>query len=161
MLLYIGGVVLALAVIAVGTMLFNRAPLWRPPGPWARIVTYLTTNVAETSDHAARPELRTPRYTVAGAALYRSVREAMEQLGWRLVEQDSDPGTLAAVVRTPLWHFRDDVTVTVLEPQGGGSALHVRSTSRVGRGDLAANTRHVLDLLDAVRERLAASAAAG
>jgi uncharacterized protein (DUF1499 family) len=158
-LLYIGGVVLALAAIVVGTMLFNRAPLWKSPGPWARISAYLTTNVAETGDHPERPELRTPKYTVDGATLYRSVREAMERLGWRLVEQDPDAGRLAAVVRTPLWHFHDDVTVTILARPGGGSGLYVRSASRVGRGDLAANTRHVLDLLDAVRDRLAVRAA--
>lgn len=159
MLLYLAGVVLALAAAAVGTMLFNRAPLWKPPGPWTRMATYLVTNVAETSDQAVRPELRTPSYTVAPATLYRAVREAMERLGWRLVEQDPAAGRLASVVRTPLWHFRDDVTVTILEPPGGGSALYVRSASRVGRGDLAANTRHVRDLLDAVRARLAAPAA--
>ncbi|MEJ2347430.1 MAG: DUF1499 domain-containing protein [Gammaproteobacteria bacterium] len=159
MLLYTAGVVLVLAALAVGTMLFNRAPLWKPPGPWARITAYLTTNVAETSDHAARPELRTPRYAVDGAILFRCVGDAVVQLGWRLEDRNPRAGTLAAVVRTPLWHFRDDVTVTILAPPDGGSALHVRSASRVGRGDLAANTRHVLDLLDAVRECLAAPGA--
>jgi uncharacterized protein (DUF1499 family) len=34
--------------------------------------------------------------------------------------------------------------------QPSGSVLWVRSVSRVGKGDLGANTRHVMDLIDAV-----------
>jgi uncharacterized protein (DUF1499 family) len=33
----------------------------------------------------------------------------------------------------------------------------MRSSSRIGRGDLAANTRHLLDLYAAIEERLAVS----
>jgi uncharacterized protein (DUF1499 family) len=42
------------------------------------------------------------------------------------------------------------VTITVVPEPGGRPALMVRSTSRVGKGDLGANTRHVLDVYEAL-----------
>jgi hypothetical protein len=74
------------------------------------------------------------------------VQEAFNALGWEPVAAGPHDGALRAVVTTPLWRFHDDVTVRVMPREGGGAGLAVRSASRVGRGDLGANTRHVLDL---------------
>jgi uncharacterized protein (DUF1499 family) len=49
------------------------------------------------------------------------------------------------VVVSPLWRFKDDVEVQ-LQPTRVGVQVDVRSRSRVGKGDLAANTRHILEL---------------
>ena len=46
---------------------------------------------------------------------------------------------------TPVLRFRDDVRVR-LEKAEGGTWLHARSASRIGKGDLAANARHLRDL---------------
>ncbi len=79
---------------------------------------------------------------------------ALESLGW--VWQRSGDCEFSATVTTPLLKFTDDVTIHV-EPVGEASSrLAVRSASRVGRGDLGANTRHILDLVDAVDRQLAA-----
>ncbi|GAB5520749.1 MAG: DUF1499 domain-containing protein [Rhodothermales bacterium] len=49
--------------------------------------------------------------------------------------------------------FQDDVTV-VIEPHDGGSALHLRSSSRVGHSDLGVNGQRVEALREALDERL-------
>jgi len=50
------------------------------------------------------------------------------------------------VVETRLWRFRDDVEVKLI-PGERGTEIHVRSASRVGKGDFGTNTRHILSLL--------------
>ena len=48
---------------------------------------------------------------------------------------------------TPLWRFQDDVHIRVEpDPATDRAVLLIRSESRVGKGDLGTNTRHVLDL---------------
>ncbi len=137
----------------VGGLLANRVPLLAPPGVGERLATYLTTNVAETSAAPRFPELAEPRFAVSPDRLSAATAEAMDALGW---QRTSGPaaGEHQAVVTTRLWRFRDDVLARV-EPAGeGGSRLVIRSSSRVGRGDLGANARHVLDLIAQVRRAL-------
>jgi uncharacterized protein (DUF1499 family) len=80
-----------------------------------------------------------------------AVLAGMEQLGWREIQVDDDE--LRAVVVSALFRFRDDIRVR-LEATEEGTRLHVRSASRVGKGDLAANARHVIDLISAVERSL-------
>ena len=62
-------------------------------------------------------------------------------------------GFLHATVRTPLLRFVDDVAFR-LDPEAG--VVHVRSASRVGRGDLGVNRSRV----EALRSRWLATVAA-
>ncbi len=141
-----------LAVIGAGALVGSLArnnPPWRdPPGFAARLHTYLTTHVAETRADSPFPELRPRRYPgLAPDALYRLAVQALEHMQRTvIVERQPAARELRAVVRTPLVGYRDDLTVRVEpNPAGTGSVLMARSASRVGRGDLAANTRHLLD----------------
>jgi uncharacterized protein (DUF1499 family) len=79
------------------------------------------------------------------------VKQAVGQLPrWEIIESSDDRRELNAVVTTKLFRFKDDVTINVVPEPGGRPALMIRSTSRVGKGDLGANTRHVLDVYDAL-----------
>jgi uncharacterized protein (DUF1499 family) len=133
--------------LLAGALLLNRPPWLEPPGLWARLVLYLTTNVAETRIDHERPELRPMELPMAQPAARELVLDAMQSLGWRNVR--AEDGALRAEVVTALLRFTDDVSVR-LEPIPQGVRVQVRSASRVGRGDLAANTRHVLDLYAAL-----------
>lgn len=130
-------------ILLIGGLLLNRPPLMTPPGPWERISLYLTTNVAETRPDHALPELRTPRLNGEPAQIHEAVLSAMGKLAWQEIKQEG--GTTEAVAVSPLFRFRDDVSVR-LETIDGGTLLHARSASRVGRGDFAANARHLQDL---------------
>jgi uncharacterized protein (DUF1499 family) len=144
---------LVFAALPLAGLLGNRPPLFDPPGPARRLATYLTTNVAETRDDSLFPELRPKQYAVPAGQLYEQAVTALERLGWEIGERDAGNGRLRAVVTTPLWKFRDDITIEARALPGDRSTLHVRSASRVGRGDLAANTRHILDLYAAIASR--------
>lgn len=125
----------------------NRPPLFEAPGFKARLKTYLTQNVAETSPDSPYPELRLAPFQVPADTLYQALEPAVRRLGWMVAEQDNGQRAMHLVVTTTLWRFKDDVQVRVVARGARSSIIHVRSASRVGKGDLAANTRHILDLL--------------
>jgi uncharacterized protein (DUF1499 family) len=137
-------------LLLAGGLLLNRPPLLAPPGPMERLKTYLTTNVAETQEGHVFPELRPPLFATEAKATQDAVLAAMRSLGWREVQ--AIDGEVRAVAVSALFRFRDDVTVR-LEATEGGTLLHARSASRIGKGDLAANAKH-LRLLFAEVERL-------
>jgi len=139
---------IAVALLA-GGLLLNRLPWTEPPGVTARVRVYLTTNVAQTSETALFPELRPRKYPLPPEQMLTLVRDAARALGWEIVAENAGRGMLGAVVTTPFMRFKDDVTVTV-KPADSGSVVHVRSQSRVGKGDLGTNTRHVIDFYGAL-----------
>jgi uncharacterized protein (DUF1499 family) len=145
-LLLIGGSLLVAGIMS------NRLPLTDPPGLVRRLATYLNTNVAETSEDSLFPELRLRRYEAPEGLLFDIARRAVQSLKWEIANLDAEKKEIQAVVTTKMWKFKDDVTVQVRPAQPSGSVLWIRSTSRVGKGDLGANTRHVMDLVDAVND---------
>lgn len=142
------GVVLGLGLTALGFimggLLANQVPWLEPPGFSARLKLYLTTHQAHAHPFAERPELITPIYPVPVVELQNAILQAITRLNWEIVTQS--PGFIHAVVTTPLWHFQDDVQLA-LTPVPGGTQLDIKAQSRVGRGDLGANTRHIRVLL--------------
>ncbi len=140
-------------LLVAGGIAGNRPPLLDPPGVWVRLKTYLTTHLAETDAASPYPELRPRHYPVSARDLYAALRAALADLGWQITVQDAAQGRVEAVVTSALWRFKDDVSARVVGAEGG-AALQVRSRSRIGRGDLAANTRHVLDLYAVLERRL-------
>lgn len=143
-LLLIGGSLLAAGIMS------NRLPLTDPPGLVRRLSTYLGTNVAETSENSPFPELQLRRYEAPEGLLFDIARRAVQSLKWEITSLDAEKKEIQAVVTTKMWKFKDDVTVQVRPAQPSGSVLWIHSASRVGKGDLGANTRHVMDLIDAV-----------
>ena len=144
--------VLVFASLLVAGVISNRLPLNNSPGFGARISTYLSTNVAETSADSVFPELKLRRYEAPPSLLFDVARRAVQGLKWEVTTMDDSKNEIHAVVTTKLWKFKDDVTVQIQPAQPSGSWLWVRSASRVGKGDLGANTRHVMDLVRFVDE---------
>ncbi|MGH8507261.1 MAG: DUF1499 domain-containing protein [Gammaproteobacteria bacterium] len=138
--------VLPLGLVA-GALAGNRLPWLEPPGPWVRLKTYLGSNVARTDAAGAFTELRPRVYHTVPEEVFPKAREAMAELGWEVVREHRDGLRLDAVVTTRLLRFKDDFVVR-LAPGEGQTAVHAESRSRVGRGDLGANTRHILDFYE-------------
>ena len=147
-------IVLLPSILLAGAILLNRVPLFESPGFMARISTYLGHNVARLEPNAAFPELRPALRPVKPALLCAEIPPALDTLGWRW--QREGDCSFKATVTTSLLGFADDVTVHVEAVGEASSRLAVRSASRVGKGDLGANTRHILDLVAAVDRQLAA-----
>jgi uncharacterized protein (DUF1499 family) len=139
---------LAIALLAGGVLL-NGLPLTEPPGLVVRLYTYLNTHVAETTEGSPFPELRARRYVLAADPLFAKVKEAVAHLPrWENVEASDERRELHAVVTSRIFRFKDDVTVTVVPQPDARPLVMVRAVSRVGKGDLGTNTRHVLDLYE-------------
>ncbi|MEN8168042.1 MAG: DUF1499 domain-containing protein [Pseudomonadota bacterium] len=130
-------------LLVIGALIANRPPLLDPPGPLQRLRLYFTTHVAETRVDHERPELRPIWLGMDEKQALSEIASAMDRLHWQDVRQQD--GVVRALVVTPLLGFKDDIEVW-LEPTGEGTLLQARSVSRIGRGDLAANTRHILEL---------------
>jgi len=146
-----------LPVLFVGASLaWNHPPLLDTPGIGARLKTYLTTHVAETREKHPFPELRPRTFAVPPALLLSFGAQVLPQLGWPLSSQQPDPHTLRAVATTLLWRFKDDITLRIDAAPEGGSVLYVRSESRVGKGDLGANVRRVIDVTEEIARHVMA-----
>ncbi len=141
-------------VFIVGLVFFtlqrNGANLFQEPGFVKRLSTYLTSNVAETSDDPVFPELRTPVFSVSAEKLYQRVLFVAVDSGWSILASDSDNLSAKFVVRTPVFLFEDDVYIQVKFINMNESSLYVRSSSRTGKADFAANAGHIQALLKAL-----------
>jgi uncharacterized protein (DUF1499 family) len=94
-------------------------------------------------------------YDVPPDTLFVAAQRALESLGPTTLRlSDSTNGRQAEAVYRVALIFKDDVDVAVKARANGGSALYVRSASRVGHSDLGVNRRRVRRLLDAVETAL-------
>jgi len=151
LLLALLALVLAALLAALLAVALNRVPLLAPPGPWRRLQAYLTRNLVETSEDSVFPERAIPAFRADPDHAYAMVKQVVGELGWQLDYDNPSQLELGAVVTTPLLRFTDDVKVKILPSSEPGTVrLLVRSRSRLGRGDLGANTRHLLDLYAAL-----------
>lgn len=148
--------ILAVAGLTANAIRLNRVPVFEPPGAAARLGVYLTRNAVETRSDHPFPELRTRVYPASPVALLDMLRRACVSLGWEDIGVDEQAGSVRAQVRSPLLGFTDDVEVRVEPVASGGARVELKSSSRVGRGDLGANVRHVLDLYGALEALIAA-----
>lgn len=144
------------------------------------------TNVAQTRPDHPDAALRTRRLALPLATAAAVVREVVPNLKtygrrWRLVSSGAIDNAFAAsssidninfspdaiditfasgafVVRVevPVVVFTDDLQVVLRQSGAGHTLLDVRSASRVGRGDLGENKRHIRQLLRALQARLGA-----
>ncbi len=144
MLILLAAVLVAVAALAVA-LLRNAPSLTAPPGLGERLATYLRSNVAETRTNHRFPELELRCYPSGPDELAARLRRVITELGWSLEASEDGGREMGAVITTPLLGFKDDLSIRLVEAPCG-TELHLRSASRVGRGDLAANARHIVDL---------------
>ena len=136
-----------LASLLAAGLISNDLPWSDPPGAGTRLMTYLSTNVAETTSDSAFPELRPRAYAAPAALMFDVARRAAEALHWKV---EPEARKIEAVVTTRVIKFKDDVTIWVEADGEERSTLFARSASRVGVVDLGANTRHIMDLFETV-----------
>ena len=87
---------------------------------------------------------------------YAAALAAALEMDWRIVAAQEAAGRIEATDRTLWFGFTDDVVVRI-RPEGAGSRIDVRSTSRVGVGDAGKNAARIRGFLVEVRTQLGAS----
>lgn len=99
---------------------------------------------------AAYPDLAPLRLAVAPPVAFARAERAARAMGWQIVAAVPGEGRLEATATTRILRFKDDVVVRVVA-DGAGSRFDVRSSSRLGRGDLGANAARIRSYLSALR----------
>ena len=85
-----------------------------------------------------------------GEALVKA-RDTAEELGWEILATDSADGRIEATETSTLFRFVDDIAIRIrANPEGGGSTVDLRSTSRDGVSDLGANAERIRAFRDAM-----------
>jgi len=92
-------------------------------------------------------------YEQSPEVLYTAAQEALDSLGPATLRLHSEERRVEAVYRVALV-FKDDVDVAVRAREGSGSALYIRSASRVGYDDLGVNRRRVEQFFEALHQAL-------
>lgn len=79
------------------------------------------------------------------AIIWILIKQAARDLNWDIVFENEATLHLEAVATTELLQFKDDVAVEVRKSQNPDRQwqIHVRSKSRLGRGDLGANAQRI------------------
>ena len=149
-LLFAAALAALLILLAAGALLGNSATLFAAPGPLARLSRYLTHNTATTGPASFFPELRHEEIDASPDHVGAAVLAAASELGWARKDGDKAANHFHFVLTTGLFHFKDDIHVTVLPEPSGNTLLHIESASRVGRGDFGANLAHVRALRETV-----------
>ena len=104
-------------------------------------VEYAGVEVA-TQQRAAYPELQTLNYPQSKSELVEATKQAIDHLGWQLVNIDADQGIIEATDRTMWFGFKDDVIVRITD-NGSKRLVDIRSKSRVGGSDLGKNAERI------------------
>lgn len=68
---------------------------------------------------------------------------SIKSLGWEMKSENSDTGIIEATDTTFWYGFKDDVVIRIRPSEGGGSAVDIRSVSRVGGSDLGTNAKRI------------------
>jgi hypothetical protein len=98
---------------------------------------------------AAYPDVQPLRVPEPPGPAFAKAASAARGMGWEIVAEDPGKGVLEATETTTWFGFKDDVVVRVT-PEGTGSRIDVRSTSRVGKSDVGANAARIRRYLAAI-----------
>ena len=116
-------------------------------------VEYAGVEVA-TQQRAAYPELQTLNYTQSKSELVEATKQAIDHLGWQLVNIDTNQGIIEATDRTMWFGFKDDVIVRISD-NGSKRLVDIRSKSRVGGSDLGKNAERIHGFIEELDSILA------
>ena len=102
----------------------------------------------------AYPEIKTFKTHSPPRRVYQKALFSGTVLGWDIVARDPISLQFEAVTKTPLFGFVDDIVVRITPLADGGSAVDVRSMSRVGLSDLGVNAKRIRRFLGVLDEEL-------
>ena len=116
-------------------------------------VEYAGVEVA-TQQRAAYPELQTLHYPQSKSKLVEATKQAINNLGWQLVNIDADQGIIEATDRTMWFGFKDDVIVRITD-NGSRRLVDIRSKSRVEGSNLGKNAERIHGFIEELDSILA------
>lgn len=107
-----------------------------------------TPNCVASEDSGKDSYIEPLEFSGEPGAAWEHAKEALTGLGGRIEKDTGD--YLWATFRSRIWRFVDD---TELRLDAAGKVIHVRSASRVGKGDLGVNRKRVERLRNLFKAR--------
>ena len=99
----------------------------------------------------AYPDIETVELEVPAQRAYEVTLQLVSKRKWLVIDerapQPRHPGRIEAVARTPIMGFREDVSIRVA-PDGEGSRVDIRSSSRYFDSDLGSNASRMASLIE-------------
>ena len=80
--------------------------------------------------------------------------EVFQNLGFQNIQESASSSAVQAVDITKVLRFRDDVICEVRMNEQDEPVVHIRSTSRLGRGDFGANAQRIRTIINAFAFRV-------
>ena len=120
---------------------------------FAAAFVWPTINDVKTGATREYPDLQTQQFNQPVERVYEAALAAAQSMGWEVTAQSKEQGEIRAVATTPVFRFKDDVTLSVSR-DAGGAKVDMRSHSRIGRGDLGANARRIREFQAELARRL-------
>ncbi len=111
--------------------------------------TYEGAKIAEQQRHAY-PDIAPLNLALPRDAAFNRALDAAQRMGWTIVAADDTAGRIEASDRSRWFGFTDDIVVRIT-PEGSGSRVDVRSSSRLGRSDFGVNAARIRAYLAALR----------
>ena len=109
-------------------------------GPGTNSLEYDAEDAAAQA--AGYPDLTGLAAPLDAAASVERAAAVAEDLGWEVVNVDSEQGIVEATATTFWFGFKDDVVIRV-RAEDSGSKVDLRSVSRIGLSDLGANAARI------------------
>src|SRR5690242_11409969 len=124
-------------------------------GDGANTAVYAGLYSAELQ-HAAYPDIEPVTLDMPAQQAYDTTLNLIKRRKWRIVdERPPQPprreGKIEAVAYTPIMGFSEDIAVRVV-PDGDGSRIDLRSSSRYFEHDLGSNAARLAKLIDDINE---------
>ena len=146
------GIPIAFIAISFATILKQGVSLTDEPGFKTRLSHFMNHNTVETSSDHNYPELRTKSYQISKKQLKQHIIDVVMNLGWELREEKGD--NLHIIVSSDMVKFKDDMHIYLETGESNKTLVNIKSSSRVGRADFAANLGHVVKLNKYLQQRL-------
>jgi len=99
----------------------------------------------------AYPELKPIISELTPQRAFLKAIQTAKSLGWEIISQQQEQGTIEAVDTTLLWGFKDDIAIRITATNTG-SKIDLRSISRIGGTDLGANAVRVKNFIKMFNE---------
>ena len=101
--------------------------------------------------HQAYPEVQPIITRLNRPQALDEVIQVVKDLRWEFINIDFDEGIIEAYDTSQLFGFTDDIIIRV-RTEGRGSRVDIRSSSRVGNGDLGKNAERIRQFINTFRD---------
>lgn len=97
--------------------------------------------------------IRSVRYALPAKAMFAAAHEVLKKIDPHKLQVNSQSLQIDAVFRIRLFGFKDDMNIMIESAGNTECRFHIKSASRVGRGDFGVNRRRIRRILKQINSK--------